>query len=296
MTDSPPPDISGMEPGNEYTVYYRSARSGNELDRTGTVTDVGEHDHPGRVVWLHEERRGCLDHAYLLVSEAETEDGEDCVACFSMTVSADTPTDDDPPKPGQVYTVRFESGRTTLLGMVDRVVREDGPGPMLLTDGGQPTLGAWGAEQSAPRVVREWPIYVEQSGEPRLVGFVGADHERDLRVYTSRRSQYHFYREGGGYAISLAALAKARQHDAKRILVHQRDRDRDVIEFSMRQYLDDREHVHEADLDDRSDPQVYVDVDEAMNRYAGRAGGLFVYEFEDACERIWTKRGCPDRD
>lgn len=129
------PDLSRMEEGNEYTVYYRSQRSGNEVDRTGTVTTAIETD-DGPIIRLHTEQRDCYKHTYVALTEAETKSGDDCVAAYSMTVEADPPNGGDPPTLGEAYVVQFESARTSLLGIVDRVVREDGPGPFLVTDGG----------------------------------------------------------------------------------------------------------------------------------------------------------------
>lgn len=121
-------DIFRLEEGNEATAYYTSKRSGNEVSKTGTVTYVAD-----TFVRLHVEQRDCLKHSYLALIEAELKSGDDCIAAYSMTVEAEPPNGGDPPKLGNTYTVVFESTRTTLLGVVDRVVREDGPGPFLMT-------------------------------------------------------------------------------------------------------------------------------------------------------------------
>lgn len=130
------PDLSRLEVGNEYTVYYSSQRSGNEVDRTGTVTTNFETEEGDQLVRLHEEQRDCYKHSVVALMEATNSSGDDVVGAYSLTLEAEPPNGDDPVRLGETYTVRFETSRTSLLGIVDRVVREDGPGPYLVTDGG----------------------------------------------------------------------------------------------------------------------------------------------------------------
>lgn len=131
------PDLSRMDVGEEYTVYYRSQRSGNEVDRTGTVTSAFEIDGGDHIIRLHDEQRGCYKHTYIALTENETKSGDGCVSAHSLTLEAAPPNGGDPPALGESYVVKFEPARNSVLGIVDRVVREDGPGPFLLTDGGE---------------------------------------------------------------------------------------------------------------------------------------------------------------
>lgn len=129
------PDIDRLEEGHEVSVYYRSKRSGNMVDRTGTVSESADLD-SGRMVRVHTGERGPYKHQYVTLVYADTEEEDKVVAAFSETVDSDEPAGGDPPVVGEIYTVRFTVSRRSFLGEVDRVVREDGPGPFLVTDGG----------------------------------------------------------------------------------------------------------------------------------------------------------------
>jgi len=133
----PLPDLSKIQVGHEVTAYYASQRSGNEVDRTGTVTAAMKREDGGNLIRYHVEQRDCFKHSYVALTETELASGEEAVAAFSLTAEADPPEGGDPPTLAKMYMVEYESVRTSLLGIVDRVVREDGPGPHLVTDGGQ---------------------------------------------------------------------------------------------------------------------------------------------------------------
>lgn len=126
------PDLSRMEEGEEYTVYYGSRRSGNEVDRTGIVTSTFDADDGSPVVHLHDERRDCFKHAYVALTDSELQSGEPVVAAYSLMVVADDPTADERPGAGDLYTLRFSTGRTSYLGLVDRVVRHGSRGPIII--------------------------------------------------------------------------------------------------------------------------------------------------------------------
>lgn len=132
-----PPDLSRLKEGYEITAYYRSMRSGNEVDRGGEVTAVKETE-KGHFARVYIEQRDCFKHQYMALADATTDRDEDVVAAYSITAEAEPPAanEDNPPILGRMYPVRFEPERTSILGIVDRIVREDGPGPFLVTDGG----------------------------------------------------------------------------------------------------------------------------------------------------------------
>lgn len=130
--DGEPPDISQMKVGGEYTVYYLSQRSGKEVGREGVVSHALDGS-DGPVVFLHVEQRSCYKHQYVALVDSETTDGEETVAAISVTAESDPPAGDDPPVIGEVYPVSFSVSRKTILGPVDRIVMEDGPGPFLVT-------------------------------------------------------------------------------------------------------------------------------------------------------------------
>ena len=128
------PDISGLEPGNEVRVFYRSQRSGNEVDREGTVSAVVESEGK-RIVRVHTGNPEPLKYVFMGIIQSETESGREGVFAFSQTATAEMPFD-GAPKVGKPYLVKFEFSRTSILGEVDRIVRTDRSSPIMMTDGG----------------------------------------------------------------------------------------------------------------------------------------------------------------
>lgn len=122
-TTDDPPDLSRLDEGDEVRVYYRSSRSGNEVDRRGEFVFTTANENDKRLFWVHDEQRDTLKHQYVVLYDAETTIGDPCVAALSATVEADPPNDGDPPKPGGIFTVQFTVQRTSHLGVVDRIMR-----------------------------------------------------------------------------------------------------------------------------------------------------------------------------
>jgi hypothetical protein len=117
-----PPAIDRLAIEDSVTVHYQSERSGNLVDRSGTVT----HNTPmdgGRLYWVHTGQPGALKHQYVTLMEMDTAGLDDVVVAQSVTVTADAPNDGDPPIPGETFTVNFSVERTSFLGVVDRVMR-----------------------------------------------------------------------------------------------------------------------------------------------------------------------------
>lgn len=157
--------------------------------------------------------------------------------------------------------------------------------------GEQGDLDQFGVNYDVPPLVhRKRTVTVKHDGETRLVGFVGYDRRRDFRVYTSRRSDYHFYREGDGYAISQSAIEQAHSVDVSRVLVHEKNDPHAVYEFPLREYVMGSKVQH-GHLQDGDDTQRYVPVETAMNEWDGHAEEMFVEPFEQAMDRITSKRG-----
>lgn len=128
MTDDP--DLERLDRGDEVTVYYNSNRSGNEVDRTGTVSNTLVSDDGEHIARIHVDRHSALKRQYVALAEVES-DGEEFVAAFSLTAEAEIGM--EPPQLGRHFSTKFTTTRTTYLGTVDRIVREDGPGPFLVT-------------------------------------------------------------------------------------------------------------------------------------------------------------------
>jgi len=118
-----PPELTELEQGDDARVYYRSRRSGNEVDRRGEVaftTATGD----GKLFWVHTEQRDTLKHQYVVLSDAENNAGDPVVIAQSATVAADPPNDGDPTRPGASHVVTFTVERTSFLGVVDRVMKD----------------------------------------------------------------------------------------------------------------------------------------------------------------------------
>lgn len=117
-----PPDLSRLEDGDEVRVYYRSTRTGNEVDRRGEYVFTTTNPEDRRLYWVHTEQRDTLKHQYVVLYDTERKGGGPCVAATSVTVEAEQPND-DPPKPGSHYAIQFNVARKSHLGVVDRVMK-----------------------------------------------------------------------------------------------------------------------------------------------------------------------------
>jgi hypothetical protein len=122
-TDNPP-DLSQLEQGDDARVYYRSQRSGNEVDRRGEFVFTTTNPDDEQLFWVHTEQRDTLKHQYVVLSDGKTKSGDPCVVAMSVTVAADEPNEGDPPKPGNHFVVQFTVERTSVLGVVNRVMKD----------------------------------------------------------------------------------------------------------------------------------------------------------------------------
>lgn len=122
-----------------------------------------------------------------------------------------------------------------------------------------------------------------------IAGFVCHEKERDIVAYTTRRSDYHYYQKGDGYAISRSILVKLKATGANRIYVHEKEPPKDVHEFTLRQYLNG-DDVPEEDLDTDEDPQRFVPLDDAKSTWEGHGEHMFTRPFESAIEYVKTRR------
>lgn len=156
----------------------------------------------------------------------------------------------------------------------------------------QATLrGAFGVPELPPPRVRRKAV-VREPIEEKLAGFIGVERARDgsMRVYTTLRSNFHYYYEGEGWAISDAILADLQEHDVARIFVHDgTDVDDDVYEFAATDYFDG-ESVPERDLHNEADPQTYTPEENALHVWENHAVSLFERSFEQACDDIFERR------
>lgn len=163
----------------------------------------------------------------------------------------------------------------------------------------QATFNKWGFEVPPPLIERKATVTV-QADKQRLVGFLGKDRRREVRVYTTRRSDFHFYYEGDGYAVSEGVIEQLEELDIPRIIIHEKltEYDQrqgeapDVWEFKTRQYAERENYVHEDDLLDGQDQQVYVPLDDHFHHWPDH-DRLFVRSFEQAMDQIVEKRGWP---
>ena len=119
-----PPDLSELEQGDDARVYYRSRRSGNEVDRRGEFVFTTRNDaDSGPFYWVHTEQRDTLKHQYVVLHATETKSGDPAVAAYSVSVGAEQPNEGGPVEPGTTFAVTFGVERTSLLGVVDRVMK-----------------------------------------------------------------------------------------------------------------------------------------------------------------------------
>lgn len=136
MTDDDLPDIRSLEEGDEVRIFYKSERSGNEVSREGRVELVREGDGE-RIVYIHTEKKEPLKQVYAALMEAETTSGRDVVAAYSVTAEPDELPFDDHPELGDTYTFTMDVARSSILGVVDRIVSLNTSTNFLIADGGR---------------------------------------------------------------------------------------------------------------------------------------------------------------
>lgn len=143
-----------------------------------------------------------------------------------------------------------------------------------------------GATMKPPLVERRRIIQSPHTG--KIAGFIGHEKRRDFTAYTALRMGAHYYYNEQGYAISDSILDVLRDRVVSRVLIHEgtEDEDADVYEFTLRQYVDHGDPVHEDDLHDPSDPQTFVELDEYVHKWGAHSRHLFVRPFGRACDRI----------
>lgn len=145
--------------------------------------------------------------------------------------------------------------------------------------------------EKEPRVYRK--AWVKSPTTGKIAGFTGVERRRgnNAMVYTTLRSDWHFYEKGGGYAISDSILSTLEGLGVSRVLVHEGTTpEDDVYEFRAQDYFT-AESIPDGDLEDEGDPQSFVSLDEHLHHWPNYSAALFVESFEDACERIGTRRG-----
>lgn len=147
-------------------------------------------------------------------------------------------------------------------------------------------FGVKATEEIMPLIHRKRVVW-SPTAPNKPAGFVGLDRRRDYKVYSTRRKPYHFYRRGGGYAVSDQILSKLDRVGVSRIIIHTANGE-DVYEFATRQYVQDGDAVPEKELLDIEDSQTYVEVDEAKNAWKRQSNpnDLFVEGFSTAMDRI----------
>lgn len=102
------------------------------------------------------------------------------------------------------------------------------------------------------------------TNDGKIAGHIGPVKHRRGRAFVSRRTrQEHYYRDGGGYAISKSILGYLTRHTAHHIIMHETDRST-ALEFGIAQYVEDGQRVEHAP---RGDPQVYVPKSDARHTW-----------------------------
>jgi hypothetical protein len=144
-----------------------------------------------------------------------------------------------------------------------------------------------GVQPEKPLVERRSVVWSPTSPD-KPAGFVGRDRVNDRRVYTTRRTSYHYYEEGGGWAISESILSHIADVDVSHIYVHEKDSG-DVHVFLRRHYDARGERVPDGYLVDEDDPQVYIGDSNARESFSGYAERLFQRPFNDAMDYCLNK-------
>lgn len=126
--------------------------------------------------------------------------------------------------------------------------------------------------------------------DKHIAGFVARERAREMTVYTTLRGYSHYYRSGGGFAISESILDLLADHGVSRLYVlDTRGADSpetaDVLEFTLREYRDGEE-VPEFDLQHPEDPQRYLPEDATRFRWEKLGTDMFASSFQHALDRI----------
>lgn len=149
-----------------------------------------------------------------------------------------------------------------------------------------------GSSPTPPIVERE---RIEQSPHTgKIAGFIGTAVNREARVYTTLRSDKHYYVKGRGYAISDSVLDNLSHYGVTIILIHEGTENDDVYEFTTADYTSRGTPVPVDDLQYRDDTQTYVPLRKCRHKWLGHAGDMFARDFYDACEYIDWKGYDPE--
>jgi len=151
------------------------------------------------------------------------------------------------------------------------------------------SLDDFGADATVDRPYCERKLIKQSPHTGKIAGFICRELRRPMTVYTSLRARSHFYREGGGYAVSDSILESLEKHHVSRILVHTGTDEEsfDAYEFAIRQYTADGKDVPGHWLEDESDTQTYVPVGDALHEWPFNYDeSMFKYPFRAACDRI----------
>ena len=161
-----------------------------------------------------------------------------------------------------------------------------------MSGGEDASLGDFGARDrdAIPPLVYRRAVVWSPTSPNKPAGFLGYDRRREVKVYTSRRKDYHYYRSGDGYAISDSILAKLDRAGVPRILLWAADTG-DVFEYASHQYRKDAEPVPDHALLDEDDPQRYCPLDAAMNTWTDIGERLHVQPFDRAMDRLSGRSG-----
>lgn len=98
----------------------------------------------------------------------------------------------------------------------------------------------------------------------KVAGHTGIDEHRGRVFLTIRKFQDHFYRRGGGYAISTKVLEAAEEEGVNRVLIWESDQQR-TYEFALSRYLNGQKVP--AQHTPAGDEQRYVEINNHLGRF-----------------------------
>lgn len=133
MSGTPDPSaLDRLEEDHEVRVSYTSSRSGNEVTRSGPVNHTKESDDSKPIVYIHDGEKEPFKHTYVVLTSSVTAGGDPCIAAFSLTAEPDGLEWESGPDLSTTYSFKMKPERTTLLGVVTKLVRTDGPSRYVL--------------------------------------------------------------------------------------------------------------------------------------------------------------------
>lgn len=116
------PAIGELEEGQTARVEYFSKRSGNPVEREGTVAQMETSEKGNAIAYVHTDQKGFFRHTFVALIPAKTTEDNNVIAAVSLTTKPKVDAD-DPPVLGKTYGVEHHISRRQTLGIAQKVIR-----------------------------------------------------------------------------------------------------------------------------------------------------------------------------